>query len=42
MTANMWNSHFFNILIFADFAVESVNLYILGILMSYYDDFLPF
>ena len=27
---------------FADFAAKWVNYYILGVLMSYYDDFLPF
>ena len=32
-----WTHH-----VFADFAAKLVNYYILGVLMSYYDDFLPF
>ena len=34
--------HFLHIHIFADFAAKWVNFYFLGILMSYYDDFLQF
>ena len=34
--------HFLHIHIFADFAAKWVTFYFLGILMSYYDDFLQF
>ena len=33
---------FDHFILFADFAAKWVNCYKLGVLMSYYDDFLPF
>ena len=36
------NVVFWTFLSLIDFAAKCVNYYILGVLMSYYDDFLPF